>query len=72
MKYRILKEIPIDEGAQDHAAGLNLQERQMVVVLEGLYKLAEDLSKVEAIYWKDDQCEIRRGTWFTSVGHHIF
>ncbi|VDM70504.1 unnamed protein product [Strongylus vulgaris] len=39
--------------------------RQSVVVLDGLYKVNDDLTKVDSIYWKADSCEIRRGTWFS-------
>ena len=39
-KYRVSNDIPIDEAAQTQAQELNLAQRQMVVVLEGLYKFA--------------------------------
>ncbi|KHJ77439.1 DDHD domain protein [Oesophagostomum dentatum] len=38
--------------------------KQNVVVLDGLYRVNDDLTKVDTIYWKGDSCEIRRGTWF--------
>lgn len=31
------------------------------------FRLTTDMMKIESIYWKDDSCDVRRGTWFTQV-----
>ncbi|CCD70557.1 Intracellular phospholipase A1 [Caenorhabditis elegans] len=41
------------------------QEKPMVVVMNGQYKVNKDNSKIDPIYWKDDSKEIRRGSWFS-------
>ncbi|WKX96818.1 hypothetical protein Q1695_012899 [Nippostrongylus brasiliensis] len=64
-KYRSTFSIPLDDQMTVELLEHGFTFRQTVVVLEGLYKVNDDLTKVEAIYWKGDSCEIRRGTWFT-------
>uniref|UniRef100_A0A7I5E882 DDHD domain-containing protein n=1 Tax=Haemonchus contortus TaxID=6289 RepID=A0A7I5E882_HAECO len=63
-KYRSVFSIPLDEQMTVELLENGFTFRQSVVVLEGLYKANDELTKVEAIYWKGDSCEIRRGTWF--------
>uniref|UniRef100_A0A0N4WST3 DDHD domain-containing protein n=1 Tax=Haemonchus placei TaxID=6290 RepID=A0A0N4WST3_HAEPC len=63
-KYRSVFSIPLDEQMTVELLENGFTFRQSVVVLEGLYKVNDELTKVEAIYWKGDSCEIRRGTWF--------
>ncbi|KAK6016577.1 hypothetical protein OSTOST_17938, partial [Ostertagia ostertagi] len=63
-KYRSVFSIPLDDQMTVELLEHGFTFRQSVVVLEGLYKANDELNKVEAIYWKGDSCEIRRGTWF--------
>ncbi|PIO73305.1 DDHD domain protein [Teladorsagia circumcincta] len=63
-KYRSVFDIPLDDQMAVDLLEHGFTFRQSVVVLEGLYKANDELNKVEAIYWKGDSCEIRRGTWF--------
>ncbi|VDO19442.1 unnamed protein product [Heligmosomoides polygyrus] len=64
-KYRTVFSIPLDDQMTVELLEHGFTFRQTVVVLEGLYKVNDELTKVEAIYWKGDTCEIRRGTWFS-------
>ncbi|KIH45605.1 hypothetical protein ANCDUO_24354 [Ancylostoma duodenale] len=64
-KYRSVFSIPIDDQMTVELLEHGFTFRHSVVVLDGLYKVNEDLTKVDSIYWKGDSCEIRRGTWFS-------
>ncbi|EYC13962.1 hypothetical protein Y032_0042g628 [Ancylostoma ceylanicum] len=64
-KYRSVFSIPIDDQMTVELLEHGFTFRHSVVVLDGLYKVNEDLTKVDSIYWKGDTCEIRRGTWFS-------
>lgn len=64
-KYRAVFGIPMDDQMTVELLEHGFTSRQSVVVMDGLYKVNDDLTKVEAIYWKGDSCEIRRGTWFS-------
>ncbi|CAJ0606780.1 unnamed protein product [Cylicocyclus nassatus] len=63
-KYRSVFSIPIDDQMTVELLEHNMSVAHSVVVLDGLYKVNDDLTKVESIYWKADACEIRRGSWF--------
>ncbi|EFP08155.1 CRE-IPLA-1 protein [Caenorhabditis remanei] len=41
------------------------EEKPMVVVLNGQYRVNKENTRIDPIYWKEDSKEIRRGTWFT-------
>ncbi|PIC43986.1 hypothetical protein B9Z55_004513 [Caenorhabditis nigoni] len=79
IKYRKEKKIELDEAIQkiyDESLGHykmdapegsedNSEEKPMVVVLNGQYKVNKENSRIDPIYWKEDSKEIRRGTWFS-------
>uniref|UniRef100_A0A1I7W7B8 DDHD domain-containing protein n=1 Tax=Heterorhabditis bacteriophora TaxID=37862 RepID=A0A1I7W7B8_HETBA len=45
----------------------------LAITCSSLYfRLNDDQRRIEAIYWKHDSCEVRRGTWFTQVGMIFF
>uniref|UniRef100_A0A1I7YIL8 DDHD domain-containing protein n=1 Tax=Steinernema glaseri TaxID=37863 RepID=A0A1I7YIL8_9BILA len=56
----------VDIEAKTLEAIESLPKTNNVVVLDGLYKLEEDFTTISAMYWKEDQLEIRRGTWFVA------
>ncbi|KAJ1353811.1 hypothetical protein KIN20_010565 [Parelaphostrongylus tenuis] len=64
-KYRTVFGVPMDDQMTVELLERGLTSRHSVVVMDGLFKANDDLTKVEAIYWKGDSCEIRRGTWFS-------
>ncbi|VDM59435.1 unnamed protein product [Angiostrongylus costaricensis] len=64
-KYRAVFGVPLDDQMTVELLERGFTSRQSVVVLDGLYKANDDLTRVEAIYWKGDSCEIRRGTWYS-------
>ncbi|KJH52050.1 hypothetical protein DICVIV_01751 [Dictyocaulus viviparus] len=64
-KYRAAFGLALDDYMTVELLNHGFTVGQSVVVMDGLYKVNDDLSKVEAIYWKGDSCEIRRGTWFS-------
>uniref|UniRef100_A0A8R1EQU9 DDHD domain-containing protein n=1 Tax=Caenorhabditis japonica TaxID=281687 RepID=A0A8R1EQU9_CAEJA len=51
-----------DEESLKNGGG---EEKLMVVVLNGQYRVNKENSKIDPIYWKDDTKEIRRGSWFS-------
>ncbi|CAI2336705.1 unnamed protein product [Caenorhabditis sp. 36 PRJEB53466] len=77
IKFRREKHIELDEDTKmiydeqllDYKMdNLNLDnddEKRMVVVLNGQYRVNADNTKIDPIYWKEDTKEIRRGTWFS-------
>ncbi|KAK6735353.1 hypothetical protein RB195_018513 [Necator americanus] len=64
-KYRSVFCIPLDDQMTVELLEQGFTFGQTVVVLDGLYKVNHDLTKVDSIYWKGDSCDIRRGTWFS-------
>lgn len=54
-----------------HTESYKAQIGEDVVVLDGLYRMTEDHSKITAVYWKDDEAELRRGSWFLPDGQPI-
>lgn len=81
IKYRKEKSIELDEAMQliydeslmhykmemltTEPDTEKTEEKPMVVVLNGQYRVNKENSKIEPIYWKDDTKEIRRGSWFS-------
>ncbi|GMT14426.1 hypothetical protein PFISCL1PPCAC_5723 [Pristionchus fissidentatus] len=63
---------------EDHSMEVDQQAKSIltqmgeeVVVLDGLYRMSDDHSKITAVYWKDDEAELRRGSWFLPDGQPI-
>ncbi|GMR36457.1 hypothetical protein PMAYCL1PPCAC_06652 [Pristionchus mayeri] len=57
----------VDQSTESYKAHIG----EDVVVLDGLYRMSEDHSKIAAVYWKDDEAELRRGSWFLPDGQPI-
>ncbi|KAF8363928.1 ipla-1 [Pristionchus pacificus] len=57
----------IDQNTESYKAHMG----EDVVVLDGLYRMNEDHSKITAVYWKEDEAELRRGSWFLPDGQPI-
>uniref|UniRef100_A0A1I7VL60 DDHD domain-containing protein n=1 Tax=Loa loa TaxID=7209 RepID=A0A1I7VL60_LOALO len=60
--WRQQMQIDLDQATESYLRTMKMPTS--VVVLDGLYRVAEDLTMLNSIYWKDDAIEIRRGTWF--------
>uniref|UniRef100_A0AC35TZQ4 DDHD domain-containing protein n=1 Tax=Rhabditophanes sp. KR3021 TaxID=114890 RepID=A0AC35TZQ4_9BILA len=67
LRYRQKENICIEEGISEELVREN-KENKDIIVMDGLYKLDEDsFAKILPIYWKNDEFEIIRGSWFTGV-----
>uniref|UniRef100_A0A915AY74 DDHD domain-containing protein n=1 Tax=Parascaris univalens TaxID=6257 RepID=A0A915AY74_PARUN len=63
--WRSRKDIDLDAATNAHICSVNNHvNTKSPVVLDGLYYVSETITSIYSIYWKDDEMEIRRGTWF--------
>uniref|UniRef100_A0A0M3IUV8 DDHD domain-containing protein n=1 Tax=Ascaris lumbricoides TaxID=6252 RepID=A0A0M3IUV8_ASCLU len=63
--WRNRNEIDLDAATNAHICSVNNHVNiKSPVVLDGLYSVSETITSIYSIYWKDDEMEIRRGTWF--------
>ncbi|KAM3718320.1 Intracellular phospholipase [Dirofilaria immitis] len=60
--WRQRMQIDLDQTTESYLRTIKMPTS--VVVLDGLYRVSEDLTMLNSIYWKDDTIAIRRGTWF--------
>ncbi|VDK78447.1 unnamed protein product [Onchocerca ochengi] len=60
--WRQRMQIALDQTTESYLQTIKMPTS--VVVLDGLYRVSEDLTVLNSIYWKDDTIAIRRGTWF--------
>ncbi|CAD6199751.1 unnamed protein product [Caenorhabditis auriculariae] len=73
LKFRKEKNIELDDQMKAIEAEMppievsdgESEEKPMVVVQNGQYRVDDENMKIIPIYWKDDTKEIRRGTWFS-------
>lgn len=58
--YRRKKGLDLDESTIQLLCSLP----ENVIVQDGNYRADQELENIDAIYWKEDTFQIRRGTWF--------
>ncbi|VDM49749.1 unnamed protein product [Toxocara canis] len=63
--WRKCNGVDLDAPTSAHVYAMNNHGNiKSAVVLDGLYSVSETITSIHSIYWKDDEMEIRRGTWF--------
>lgn len=47
------------------------EEGEVIDEYSNRFRMNEDHSKITAVYWKEDEAELRRGSWFLPDGQPI-